>query len=1536
MGLRGQSAAQGPTGGKMKLLKRCSVSLAVTLCAFIFACLLFSVRGVWGFPYLQAVLGVALLGAASLAAVLITNRFRVKPGGAGPAGGQKNPAMSEEPGGAGLFMPDAMNDGMAIISRDGTIVSAGRAIAGRAGVAQEACVGASIRDMLPESCRDETGRQYMRRLARLFDTGVMESFEECVEGRWYDSRLYPLYSNGRAAAAMLLATDITDKKKAAEETERYAAFERTVLLLSQDFINTPMERLDGAVNRAMEQVARYCGLERSSIYIYDWDKEIIRRLYGWDSLKNRPKGEKSNVIPFADIPDILEHHKAGKPYFVNTIEETPVHSAYRRTMRARNSYATANFPLIVDGRILGLLSFSTCAKRMSWTEKKLAAIEIFCQMISNVLMRKERIMAILQAEERERHHVEFERIILSLARNFINMPLSEYRNSITQALGIVGEKTGADRVTIYRYDWDAGVARHMYEWDSDPAYYLNGRFAEIPVGTLAPVIESNRKGLAYIQRGLPHSRSGVDEAADRPEGVTGITFPLFRNGSLYGTIGLAAYSGVLDYEPNEALVRIFSEMVSNMLQRIDSTLELQEANESNRLLLDSTCDGVVMVDHKGTVLSSGRVFAAQFGKTPEQIVGMNMRDINSAKQYQPFSKQRGERIQRVFNTGTMESYEDCRDGIWLATRICPVMKNGKVVAVTLFSTDITDKKKAEEEACLILKLESEAEILQQKEQDYLEILDSSSDGSWIYDIQKETIHYSEHWMKKIGAEHVSQEQRPAYTKSILHPDDREMVRAALIGAFSSGKSKHKLEYRMKTADGSYIWVLNQCKILYDEGNQPLKVYGALMDITGRKKVEQALKENELLMRTFMDSASDFMFIKDKEGRVVMVNKAYGRAFGMSVKDVIGKNDFELYDDKELVQEIRAHDQLVMETNRMLICQESVMTRYGKRTYSLSKVPWRDTDGHVLGILGTAHDITEFKNARDELQRLVNSLKRSNECIELLYEISDSLIGCTAPQHKIDDLCGKVMRFLNCDAFFNYLTEEDGQSLRLNASSGFTEEQKLEIEWLPFGVGACGRTAQTASRRVIESIQELDDPETELIRSMGIRAYACHPMIEDGRVIGTLAFCTCLRDSFSNEELSMMKAVADSLAVAVKRKRAEEALRQNETLLRTIINGTKDLVFLEDRESHILMANEATAKAFGFSLADLIGKGPMEYSKDPELAKSIMANDRQVMDSDTSVNVEEHMVSGMADRIYLSSKSPWHDEQGNVIGLIDIARDITDRIEMEKKLRHTAQELAEKNALITDFFINVSHEFRTPISVLQLAIEIIQEHDIRGSLNAGMLKRNLEIIRLNTRRLARLVGNLLDITKIDAGFMRPKFTYVDIVALLQKMVDSVKPYAARRKLNMTFEPRAGRRVVRTDAEFVERIVINLLSNAIKYTQEGGMVRVSCQDSLRNFVISVKDDGDGIPDNMKEIIFDRFRQVNNSLARSSEGCGIGLALAKSLAELLDGRIWVESEQGCGSTFFVELPNRYDIDATQSIGAMTANLQNRIVTELSDISL
>ncbi|HOC39155.1 MAG TPA: response regulator [Thermodesulfobacteriota bacterium] len=194
----------------------------------------------------------------------------------------------------------------------------------------------------------------------------------------------------------------------------------------------------------------------------------------------------------------------------------------------------------------------------------------------------------------------------------------------------------------------------------------------------------------------------------------------------------------------------------------------------------------------------------------------------------------------------------------------------------------------------------------------------------------------------------------------------------------------------------------------------------------------------------------------------------------------------------------------------------------------------DQEGNLQSGFGTTQDITERKLVEERL-------KRSKERFELLAENSSRLLAAENPQTIVNDLCTRVMAHLDCQAFFNYLADEDCDCLTLNAWAGIPEDVAWKIRHLPYGSAACGCAAQEGVGIVAENIPETYDPRTELVRSLGILAYACHPLYAAGKVIGTISFGTRTQSTFTEDDLSLMKAVADQVALAFERKQTEKSL-----------------------------------------------------------------------------------------------------------------------------------------------------------------------------------------------------------------------------------------------------------------------------------------------------------------------------------------------------------------------------------------------------------
>jgi signal transduction histidine kinase/ligand-binding sensor domain-containing protein/DNA-binding response OmpR family regulator len=234
------------------------------------------------------------------------------------------------------------------------------------------------------------------------------------------------------------------------------------------------------------------------------------------------------------------------------------------------------------------------------------------------------------------------------------------------------------------------------------------------------------------------------------------------------------------------------------------------------------------------------------------------------------------------------------------------------------------------------------------------------------------------------------------------------------------------------------------------------------------------------------------------------------------------------------------------------------------------------------------------------------------------------------------------------------------------------------------------------------------------------------------------------------------------------------------------------------------------------------------------------------------------------------------------------------------LKHRAEQLSELDTLKTRFFANISHEFRTPITLILGPLKDLYDHSTsydQRTLFGTMLR--------NAQRLLRLVNQLLDLSRLEAGKMKLHASGTDLVQFLKEIAASYESLATDKKIKFFFYPEVQDLVMYLDAEKMEKVVHNLLSNAFKFTREGGEIILNLKAGENESIIIVKDTGIGISAGQLDKVFDRFYQVDSSQTRSYEGSGLGMALAKELVELHHGTISLESIEGRGSTFTVRLP-------------------------------
>lgn len=280
---------------------------------------------------------------------------------------------------------------------------------------------------------------------------------------------------------------------------------------------------------------------------------------------------------------------------------------------------------------------------------------------------------------------------------------------------------------------------------------------------------------------------------------------------------------------------------------------------------------------------------------------------------------------------------------------------------------------------------------------------------------------------------------------------------------------------------------------------------------------------------------------------------------------------------------------------------------------------------------------------------------------------------------------------------------------------------------------------------------------------------------------------------------------------------------------------------------------------------------------------------------------------------------------------------------EKEILNAKNKAEEANNLKAHFISNISHELKTPINVILCAIQLIE---FKSSKNNAYDKNNIDIVKDNCYRLIRLISNIIDIEKAELNDLKLKLENDNIVSLTEDIVTSVIPYAKKKNLSLIFDTDEEEVMLAIDVIKIERVILNLISNSIKFSKENGYIGVKISSIGKYVSIIVEDNGIGISKEELPNIFERFRQVDNSLTRKNEGSGIGLSIVKSLVELHSGEIIVESELNKGTRFIVKLHkeidknnNKYikieeDKECKKYITDEIRSINYRTKTELSDI--
>jgi PAS domain S-box-containing protein len=449
-----------------------------------------------------------------------------------------------------------------------------------------------------------------------------------------------------------------------------------------------------------------------------------------------------------------------------------------------------------------------------------------------------------------------------------------------------------------------------------------------------------------------------------------------------------------------------------------------------------------------------------------------------------------------------------------------------------------------------------------------------------------------------------------------------------------------------------------------------------------------------------------------------------------------------------------------------------------------------------------------------------------------------------------------------------------------------------------------------------------------IADLGVVAYAGVPLaLSGGRVLGSFCVIDDKPRQWTDEELEILATLAAAavgeleLRLALcERQAAGEELRRSNDILRAVTEGTGDAVFEKDGAGRYVFVNPAAAAMAGKSPEEILGRDDTHVFDAPT-GERVMAHDRRVMASGGVEELEGTYPLAGGERTLSSFKAPYRDAAGNVIGVIGIARDVTQRRRAEGELQQ-AKDQAEAASHAKDQFLAVlSHELRTPLApVLALSSALERDAALPQSLrdDLGLIRRNVEL-------QVRLIEDLLDLTRVSKGKLRLELESVDLHTLLRDTLRTCSSEdSVSKRLTLESDFTALAPFVRADPARLQQVFWNLLNNAIKFTPQGGRIVVRTRNEdpggvgsasegtpdraaerTGRVVVEVADTGVGIDPEALPKIFDPFEQGADSTTRVFGGLGLGLTICKALVDAMGGRIGAHSAgRDRGATFRVEL--------------------------------
>jgi PAS domain S-box-containing protein len=576
--------------------------------------------------------------------------------------------------------------------------------------------------------------------------------------------------------------------------------------------------------------------------------------------------------------------------------------------------------------------------------------------------------------------------------------------------------------------------------------------------------------------------------------------------------------------------------------------------------------------------------------------------------------------------------------------------------------------------------------------------------------------------------------------------------------------------------------------------------------------------------------------------------------------------------------------------------------------TLTRIQW--SGRQVIQALVT--DITERKQAENALREANSKLLREveqrtrveeslNERVRtstLSNEVALALNAGTELQAMLQQCAELVVRHMDVAFTRVWTLNEATQTLELQASAGCYRHLDGPHSRVRLGQYKIGNIAREKKPYLTNTVQK--DPwvsDKEWAAREGMVAFAGYPLMLEDRVLGVLALFA--RRPLGVDVLKALGSVADSVALGIDRKRAQNALAESEARFSVAFQASPIFIGIARMsDGRFELINDAFVTWSGYAREEILGRNTAEmqvWDKSEE-REAFWVDLRRT----GSIRARECRFRNRSGRLFTMLLSSEVIQLNRVPHMLTLALDITQRKQAEVEMLKALAREKELSQLKSNFVSMVSHQFRTPLAIIQSSAELLRE--FLPKMQPAERDEQLGSIAGNTRRMAGMMEEILVLSRLDAGRLDFRPSDLDLNIFCRRLVDEVHS-ATNRQCAIKLSLDRALPQARGDERLLEHILTNLLINAVKYSQLGAFVRFGVKRDATDALFVVRDDGIGISEDDQKMLFTAFHRGGN--VENRPGTGLGLLLVKRCVELHHGNVGIESKVGQGTTVTVRLP-------------------------------